>query len=943
MRNSALYLRATFDTIGNSAVITSQWCVLQAFVQATMWHNTEPLTLGISIWATVLFGSVCFHGFLSSFFLTLCKIMDLQHVLLQALRPFVFVFIRSAPAIFLVVASLPALNNDAACRTSALYCGVFFTVLHIVLQLSTKEWGARSTEGTTVDTIPEANQMNNMNHNYIKDGVGRDVVIGVFMTMGLRWCFWGINIFYEYWEYSVILMVVVVIHSFAALLIDTVIFRKCTLLSSAPAQWKEPRCTTDQSLDVKSNVTSRLNEKGNEDVLDGSGESFLSFQRDVNENKPGSHYVAHTDEDVEGQNSTEKQPSSKRDGTIDSTKDCDDCCCSKTSCLNIVYYYFGIAPAVGSLAYLFIWIFTSPTILCMWGEMPDYPHGYLIFLSFLAGCITAVIVDAGGFCRMKSSSSSVNNSDAARVPTFPKSELVLSTVCIVMIIGVSTVLFASRSCFFSVGAVLLAATAPMLVRILLSIAYQFLRTEQDQRSGREKSHCWRVAVFVCVATLFFTCHHFIAIVFIIPARVTDIFHGRMEFVMYPLVLLSTWPIIFISIKRMKVNITARLRSSSTSPLLPPGSPLSQNNPEGTAALEINPIKSTELDSEIHTKRKYRISSRLSFLVMCAFGISVAKHILTRPDPDCIGQISNRNSCLYPNETLRVISWNVLLGHTYTGRSNLDEIVSLVKSYNPHVLALQEATGHPPYWGGKDIFGYVEAKTGSCRRTSKVVNAMKGTLEVGMSSTLPINSSVAQTLSNRMVKKFPTYTMVKASLPLPQECHIRDSDPGSRRNASRHSLHIYTLHAFYKNWTCSTESGVSCDQMKFVHDDIRKLHKDDPVIVMGDFNINPSEPELDTWFYSDLGFKSALWPERNSWPKYFNYTCKSGPKWNENICDCKCRKSSSDPRNTTVLNRRAAVDHIFFRGLDLVGKGKILEIEGRKSDHYPVMAEFSYKR
>ena len=431
------------------------------------------------------------------------------------------------------------------------------------------------------------------------------------------------------------------------------------------------------------------------------------------------------------------------------------------------------------------------------------------------------------------------------------------------------VLYTAQYLPFSVGAALFSLSAPVLLRSLVVMTYHFLKSEWPFRSGRGESHYWRVAGFLSLATFFFVCHHIVAIMFINP-KLTDIVHGRVHIVLYSLVVMSVFPVVVTSLWGIiRVKFSEKQSSFSASPLLVRSSPISRNTSE-VMTMESDPKRSTKKNYPHQMKRNHKVCSYLLFIVIFAIVISATKPNLYISNKHCpVGRISNKDNHSYfngstSNFVFRVISWNVLLGHTLYGRSNLDAIVALADKYEPHVLALQEASGHPPYWGGKDIFGYVKAKSSSCRRISKVVNPLKGSLEVGMLSTLPINSSTARTLSNLEVKNLPTYTMATASFSIPLECNEEESGCDRDYNISQRLLHVYTIHAVYKNWTCSREShDLSCEQMKFIHDRIRQLPKDDPVIVMGDFNINPSEPELDIWFHSDLGFKSALWPERTS--------------------------------------------------------------------------------
>lgn len=492
----------------------------------------------------------------------------------------------------------------------------------------------------------------------------------------------------------------------------------------------------------------------------------------------------------------------------------------------------------------------------------------------------------------------------------------MASVPIIFLTGGCLVLFASPK-GICVGAGLVSVSAPVLVRVLAVMSQQLLVSTNRSTSGTI-SESWRTSGFLLIAGVVFAVHHIIGIMFINPQVVT-LFHGNMTLVLFLMLIPSVLPLILSPLLFPTASFVDCEMSSTASPLI--------ESPGGKKSSVTRISKPTWSDGSA-SKTKY---SKISFLLL----ISLFATLLSLIKAGCFDTHSicdaarNNSRGNHSHYDVRVLSWNILLGHTYTGRDNLDAVSNVAEAYNPDFLALQEATGHTPYWGGKDVFGFLQSQ--GCRKSSARVNPKNGSLEVGIFSTFPIYSTEALTLPNRDVKSLPTYTIAKITSFIPDEFGVNTSA----------KLHVYTVHAVYKNWTCSRETQLSCEQMKFIRRDIESLPRSEPVILMGDFNINPSEPELDTWFRGELGFKSALWPERPPARRFFNYSCDTMPRWDADICDCDCRDASSDPPKTTLLNRKAAVDHIFYRGL-VLRNASILDTVGTVSDHYPVMADFTLK-
>lgn len=906
--------KAIFRTLGDAAVILSQWCTIQAFVQATMWHNTEPKTLGVSIWATSLFASACFHGIFCSFIYTICNLMRIRKSRMDVLHSMLTFCGQTLPAVFLAVSSLPTMDTKPEGRTVLLYCGVFATQLHIILRLQACE------RQTKEQIIARCDPQKNRKFFALNSGgvIGCDAVTAALFTMGLRWCYWGVNALYEYWQMSLVLAGIVALHSCTRVLCDKEFsWKKNTIITFFLTKFKQTRSEAYQGTEAKNGLNHPLKGTRDDSYSNDSSDSFLDKKR---------HGSTHFQYDVEliGQN-TIHSLDCKTDGSMMSVRD-HDRCCSKKSCLDGFFCYVIVAPAIGSLGYLFLWIFTSPTILRLWGQFQNNWCGYLVFISFAVGCCFSVMLNLENLTRAWIVSHCTNNNAGAQKRISKRPRYFLMTVVILLMLGGCSLILFTNHVFFYLGAGCLSVSAPALLRILLTMSYELLTYEVHPDISRNIVKSWRISGFLLVAATTFSIHHIVAVMFINP-RVITIFHGNMQNVLYPLVIFTTLPVLLNPLFYMKFNFYERPTSPLPGPLLE--SPLSEMSPDFS---DLKVIPPNRLNAHTRT-RLYKVCFAFLIVVFSVM-ISLTKSDLLIPYSNC--QISRNMS--FGNDSqghIRVISWNILLGHTYTGRNNLNSVAKFANEYKPDFLALQEATGHPPYWGGKDIFGFLEAKTNVCRESGNRVSPMNGSLEVGILSTLPIISSEAKILPNLNVKKLPTYTMAKITSRVPM---YKKTDGGELAIVNFTKIHVYAVHAAYKNWTCNRETKLSCAQMKVLYDDIKNIKDTEPVILVGDFNANPSEPELDMWFDGRLGFKSALWPDRPG-REFFNYTCESEPTWDDQTCDCECRNLSSDPPHTTLLNRNASVDHIFYRGLKL-NTATILNTVGPVSDHYPVMADFS---
>jgi len=244
--------------------------------------------------------------------------------------------------------------------------------------------------------------------------------------------------------------------------------------------------------------------------------------------------------------------------------------------------------------------------------------------------------------------------------------------------------------------------------------------------------------------------------------------------------------------------------------------------------------------------------------------------------------------------LRAMSWNILLGHTYTGRDNSACIANVLRHYSPTIIGLQESDPLPVFWGGKDVLGVLASELSNEGIYSfDGVPALKSTLGVALMGKLKLISHEAHLLPNEGYNKLPHYGYTRTRFEIPNH-----SFP----------LNVINVHAVYKNWTAGNFTELSTIQIERIAQ-VANDFKDsrEPFIVLGDFNLNPYEPQLD-------------------------------PLWKKANLKCVFHERRQLIQETTLLNRFGNVDHIFYRNLDLI-QGKVVSSVGKVSDHYPILADF----
>lgn len=245
--------------------------------------------------------------------------------------------------------------------------------------------------------------------------------------------------------------------------------------------------------------------------------------------------------------------------------------------------------------------------------------------------------------------------------------------------------------------------------------------------------------------------------------------------------------------------------------------------------------------------------------------------------------------------VRVMTWNMLMGHTMTGRDNCACASRLIEHHRPHVIAFQESDPLPPFWGGKDFLAALAP--GPSYKPLGGAAPKSSTIGVGLMTQLEVTSHRAELLPIPDPNKLLHYAYTVSHFRLPAD----------------RALHVISAHALYRNWTRGGDpeamGRLSRSHIRVLADAAAAVEpRGDPVIVMGDLNLNPYEPELDPLY--EAGLRSALNP---------------GGRWLRN--------------ESTTVDAFTNIDHIFYKNLRLLRPATILSGAGDLSDHFPVMADF----
>ena len=364
--------RVIFELISALDVIAlafTCWLVLISFYEANFWHFTDPSTLGISIP-----GSIVFLAALSitPFFLSSIKIRLLKlHVVLLFL-------LKIVPGLLLLISSLPQLNSSPWARTCLLAFGVALLpfILSWILSRSNDDLPSASNRKPSANfkNVIEPKSIERYESVPMISSEPRDNFIDVIIlaaiqiNITIRYSTASINVFYEEWQYSFALFA----FDFLLSALKSVLLHIC----------KIPR--KDQCLS-KPNAPYPMTPVNN---VEFDNPSNLIAQINLIDNDSPS--ITHK---------TVKNTDSKT--TLNKSE------CSSESPQKVLSWPSALTICVsgginginiGSLVLLFVWLFSSPQLLCRWSRVNPYPNAVLVVLGFLFGIFAILLFRPEKLC-----------------------------------------------------------------------------------------------------------------------------------------------------------------------------------------------------------------------------------------------------------------------------------------------------------------------------------------------------------------------------------------------------------------------------------------------------------------------------------------------------------------------------------------------------------------
>ena len=385
----------------------------------------------------------------------------------------------------------------------------------------------------------------------------------------------------------------------------------------------------------------------------------------------------------------------------------------------------------------------------------------------------------------------------------------------------------------------------------------------------------------CIGTGFLISH--VVLVLFVNPQITTIFLGRMDIIL-------TYQVLVIIASLVASTIAFRVSQL--------------HRGDSKKDYEIDSLNLSTSSGVSQTKNWIGVSKALALVLLILLflviglwpsSLHISQHCLQLHSSSYNRVLKSYGNLSNPNtEKFSVLSWNILLGHDKYGKDNLPCVGGVLKVLRPDVIGLEESEALPPYWGSKDILAYLSGYLGNAIKTYSGVHPLQSSLGVAILTNHKVTKHQRYLLPADETTKLPHYSLVRT-----------DVDINNR------SITVFNLHAVFKNWTATARNvcpfaNVSEKQMNFIAQKVMTLNPSQPVIVMGDFNLNPNEPQLD--ILHKLGFQNALHHNRDLNPP------------------------------STIRNRFAIIDHVFYRGLNMTESKIIVETEDM-SDHNPVMAFF----
>ncbi|XP_076812749.1 uncharacterized protein LOC143459461 [Clavelina lepadiformis] len=241
---------------------------------------------------------------------------------------------------------------------------------------------------------------------------------------------------------------------------------------------------------------------------------------------------------------------------------------------------------------------------------------------------------------------------------------------------------------------------------------------------------------------------------------------------------------------------------------------------------------------------------------------------------------------------RVMTWNVLQGMAFSERLNVFKTKHLIQFHKIDVIALQESYTNPVFLYGFNYAHYLSTKLGLHAHYGVNTRDFGGG-DVSLLSKWPIIERHSEILPSSNIHVY-NYDLSKIAVKIP-----------SLNSSMERILWVVSVHTVFSNISKNAWM-LTKPHLERIAEVIRETP--DPLILMGDFNLSPSDPNLEVIY--DQGVTNAF--SANS---------------------SKCVSTLTNNKECLVI------DYIFFRGLTLAKPSTVLKETGSASDHYPVMAQF----
>ena len=368
-----------FEVAEKLLIILSHWLVLTSFYEADWWHFTDPSNTGISMKAIVII--------LCALFIPTVLFQIKRFVLGKNIHFIILFFLKVCLAILLLLSSLPVFLSSPWVRTGVLALGVGLSPILLTIVLSYRSWpkswskkGCLSSRETCL-SFEQSNslELETDKSQFLKDkSKSRDshseamLLVAVLLSMLLRWSFATINIFYESWQASFVLLICLAFFAFLSTFQTRKRFNNRFRKSYGSAS---THTEIVMSADVDHTPSSKLHTM----VEDGK----------VFQNRSS---VDHRNSLVKLTSLPEDDDTSRSDSPLPFEKPVSDRNCFPYSLRVVLLFLAGAVQgfALGMLLVFSLWMFSTPNLLVRWsGENPS-THGPLVIVFFTVGIIFSI-------------------------------------------------------------------------------------------------------------------------------------------------------------------------------------------------------------------------------------------------------------------------------------------------------------------------------------------------------------------------------------------------------------------------------------------------------------------------------------------------------------------------------------------------------------------------